>query len=165
MACGAGRGGENGTKTYVSMKRRRNSVGSRNYQRKKWNFPCFFFSKNIYHSEKTIKTTAAAAGGGGSTAAHFFWIPFIKTCPPDKLHNGFGFVVQFLVGIRYLSCRQGGKFWKKGIQNVTGSGFAQTHREVNRLTAMVSYMRPLFFWASYELNNFSNFCPLSTFDS
>jgi hypothetical protein len=36
---------------------------------------------------------------------------------------------------------------------------------LNRLTAMVEYLRPLFFWASYELNNFSNFCPLSTFDS
>jgi hypothetical protein len=30
---------------------------------------------------------------------------FIKTCPPDKLHNGFYFVVQFRVGIRYLSVR------------------------------------------------------------
>jgi hypothetical protein len=30
---------------------------------------------------------------------------------------------------------------------------------------MVSYMRPLFLLASYELNKFSNFCPLSTFDS
>jgi hypothetical protein len=35
----------------------------------------------------------------------------------------------------------------------------------NRLTAMVAYLRPLFFLASYELNNFLNFCPLSTFDS
>jgi len=34
---------------------------------------------------------------------------FIKTRPPDKLHNGFGFVIQFLVGIRYVIC-QGGEF-------------------------------------------------------
>jgi hypothetical protein len=34
---------------------------------------------------------------------------FIKTRPHDKLHNGFGFVVQFRVGIRYAIC-QGGEF-------------------------------------------------------
>jgi prenyltransferase beta subunit len=34
---------------------------------------------------------------------------FIKTCPPDKLHNRFGFVIQFRVGIRYLKC-EGGEF-------------------------------------------------------
>jgi hypothetical protein len=36
---------------------------------------------------------------------------------------------------------------------------------LNSLTAMVAYLRPLFFRASCELNNFSNFCPLTTFDS
>jgi len=34
---------------------------------------------------------------------------FIKTRPPDKLHNGFVFVIQFRVGIRYVIC-QGGEF-------------------------------------------------------
>jgi hypothetical protein len=34
---------------------------------------------------------------------------FTKTRPPDKLHSGFGFVVQFRVGIRYVIC-QGGEF-------------------------------------------------------
>ncbi len=34
---------------------------------------------------------------------------FIKTRPLDKLHNGFGFVVQFRVGICYVIC-QGGEF-------------------------------------------------------
>jgi hypothetical protein len=34
---------------------------------------------------------------------------FIKTCLPDKLHNGFGFVIQFRVGIRYRKC-EGGEF-------------------------------------------------------
>jgi hypothetical protein len=34
-----------------------------------------------------------------------------------------------------------------------------------RLTAMVADMQPLYFWASYKLNKFSNFFPLSTFDS
>ena len=34
---------------------------------------------------------------------------FIKTRPPDKLHNGFGFVIQFSVGICYVIC-QGGEF-------------------------------------------------------
>jgi hypothetical protein len=37
--------------------------------------------------------------------------------------------------------------------------------DLNSLTAMVAYLRPLFFRASSLLNNFSNFCPLSTFDS
>ena len=37
---------------------------------------------------------------------------FIKTRPPDKLHNGFGFVIQFRVGIRYVIC-QGGNFFRK----------------------------------------------------
>jgi hypothetical protein len=53
-----------------------------------------------------------AVGGRGisTTSRHIsFEFLFIKTCPPDKLHYGFGFVVQFGVGIRYLSC-QGGKF-------------------------------------------------------
>jgi len=36
---------------------------------------------------------------------------------------------------------------------------------INRLTAMVAYLRPLFFRASCKLKKFSNFCPLSTFDS
>jgi hypothetical protein len=36
---------------------------------------------------------------------------------------------------------------------------------INSLTAMVSYMRLFFFWAFNELNKFSIFCPLSTFDS
>ena len=36
---------------------------------------------------------------------------------------------------------------------------------LNRLTAMVAYLRPLFFRASCKLNEFSNFCPMSTFDS
>ncbi len=35
----------------------------------------------------------------------------------------------------------------------------------NSLTAMGSYKSPIIFWASCELNNFSNFCPLSTFVS
>jgi hypothetical protein len=30
-------------------------------------------------------------------------ILFIKTRPPDKLHNGFGFFIQFRVGIPILS--------------------------------------------------------------
>jgi hypothetical protein len=34
---------------------------------------------------------------------------FIKTCPPDKLHNGLCFVIQFRFGIRYLKC-EGGEF-------------------------------------------------------
>jgi hypothetical protein len=37
--------------------------------------------------------------------------------------------------------------------------------DFNRLIAMVAYLRPPFFLASYELNKFSNFCSLSTFDS
>jgi hypothetical protein len=44
---------------------------------------------------------------------------FIKTCPPDKLHKGFGFVIQFRVGIRYVIC-QGVEFWEKGIQKKFG---------------------------------------------
>ena len=35
----------------------------------------------------------------------------------------------------------------------------------NRNTTMGAYMRPSLFWASWLLNNFSNFCPLTTFDS
>ncbi len=46
---------------------------------------------------------------------------FIKTCPPDKLHNGFGFVIQFRIGIRYVIC-QGGEFDKKEFKrNLVGS--------------------------------------------
>ncbi len=37
--------------------------------------------------------------------------------------------------------------------------------DVNSLTAVVAYLRPLFFRALSLLNNFSNFCPLSMFDS
>ncbi len=36
---------------------------------------------------------------------------------------------------------------------------------LNSLTPMVAYMRPSFWRASFELSNFSNFCPLTTFDS
>ncbi len=44
--------------------------------------------------------------GISNTSRHIsFEFLFIKTCPPDKLHNGFCFVVQFRVGIRYLSCK------------------------------------------------------------
>jgi hypothetical protein len=35
---------------------------------------------------------------------------FIKTRPPDTLHIGFVFIIQFRVGIRYVMC-QGGEFW------------------------------------------------------
>ena len=46
---------------------------------------------------------------------------FIKTRPPDKLHNGFGFVIQFRVGIRYVICR-GASFEKKEFKrNLAGS--------------------------------------------
>ena len=40
---------------------------------------------------------------------------------------------------------------------------AQWGKNLNSLTAMVAYLRPLFFQASSLLNNFLNFCPLSTF--
>jgi hypothetical protein len=46
---------------------------------------------------------------------------FIKTRPPDKLHNGFGFVIQFRVGICYVIC-QGASFEKKEFKrNLAGS--------------------------------------------
>ena len=46
---------------------------------------------------------------------------FIKTRPPDKLHNGFVFVIQFRVGIRYL-CVRGASFDKKEFKtNLAGS--------------------------------------------
>jgi len=35
--------------------------------------------------------------------------------PHHNLHNGFGFVIQFCVGIRYVIC-QGGEFDKKEIK-------------------------------------------------
>jgi hypothetical protein len=38
-------------------------------------------------------------------------------------------------------------------------------RDFNRNTTMVADMWPPLFWASWLLNNFSNFCPLTTFDS
>jgi hypothetical protein len=37
--------------------------------------------------------------------------------------------------------------------------------QINRNTTMVTDMRPLLFWALWLLNNFSNFCPLTTFDT
>ena len=43
--------------------------------------------------------------------------------------------------------------------------FRMVRLTFNRLTAMVPYMEPLYFWALCEVNKFSNFCPLSTFDS
>ena len=43
--------------------------------------------------------------------------------------------------------------------------FNLTLKMLNRLTAMVAYLRPLFFLALFEPNRFSNFCLLSTFDS
>jgi hypothetical protein len=36
---------------------------------------------------------------------------------------------------------------------------------VNRITATGAYMRHRFSWASFKLNNFSNFCPFAMFDS
>jgi hypothetical protein len=48
---------------------------------------------------------------------------FIKTCPPNKLHNRCGFVIKFRDGIRYLSC-QGASFDKKEFKrNLAGSGY------------------------------------------
>ncbi len=38
-------------------------------------------------------------------------------------------------------------------------------QDLNSLTPMVAYMQPFFQQASFELNSFSNFCPLTTFDS
>ena len=49
-------------------------------------------------------------GIGNTSRQISFEFLFIKTRPPNKLHYGFGFVVQFRVGIWYLNC-QGGKFW------------------------------------------------------
>jgi hypothetical protein len=39
------------------------------------------------------------------------------------------------------------------------------HKLINRITATGAYMRHRFSWASFKLNNFSNFCPFATFDS
>jgi hypothetical protein len=52
-----------------------------------------------------------------------------------------------------------------GNHFLTGAFAEGVGKVLNSLTAMVSYMRPLFFRASSLLNNFSNFRPLSTFDS
>jgi hypothetical protein len=54
----------------------------------------------IYCIDRGLRTTSRQIS---------FEFLFIKTCPPDKLHNGFGFVIQFRVGIRYLKC-EGGEF-------------------------------------------------------
>ena len=54
----------------------------------------------MYRIDQGLRTTSRQIS---------FEFLFIKTCPPDKLHNGFGFVIQFRVGIRYLKC-EGGEF-------------------------------------------------------
>jgi len=62
--------------------------------------------------EVSIVLSYRRSRGIGNTSRHIsFEFLFIKTCPPDKLHNGFGFVVQFSVEIRNVIC-QGGKFCK-----------------------------------------------------
>jgi hypothetical protein len=53
-----------------------------------------------YRIDRGIRTTSRQIS---------FEFLFIKTRPLDKLPNGFGFVVQFRVGIRYVIC-QGGEF-------------------------------------------------------
>jgi len=57
-----------------------------------------------------------------NTSCHIsFEFLFIISCPPDKLHNGFGFVVQFRIGICHVIC-QGASFDKKEFKkNVAGS--------------------------------------------
>ena len=65
-----------------------------------------------YRIDRGIRTTSRQIS---------FEFLFIKTCPPDKLHNGFGFVIQFRVGIRYLKCG-GASFDKKEFnRNLAGS--------------------------------------------
>jgi hypothetical protein len=43
---------------------------------------------------------------------------FIKTLPPDKLHIGFGFVIQFRVRIRYVICQGGNCFRKRNSKEI-----------------------------------------------
>jgi len=57
-------------------------------------------NKHDYRKDRGLRTTSRQIS---------FEFLFIKTYPPDKLHNGFSFVIQFRIGIWYLSC-QGGVF-------------------------------------------------------
>ena len=60
---------------------------------------------------------------------------------PDKLHNGFGFVVQFRVGIWYLSCQGRGQvlikrnskeMWREVVHLVLFGGKKKVRQEFRR---------------------------------
>jgi len=62
------------------------------------------------YANEVVKLSYRRSRGIRNTSRHIsFEFLFIKTCPPDKLHNGFGFVVQFRVRIRHVIICQGGK--------------------------------------------------------
>jgi hypothetical protein len=66
--------------------------------------------ETVLHTHESVLFSSTIDRGLRTTSRQIsFEFLFIKTCPPDKLHNGFGFVIQFRVGIRYLKC-EGGEF-------------------------------------------------------
>jgi hypothetical protein len=80
---------------------------------------------------------------------------FIKTLPPDKLHIGFGFVIQFRVRIRYVICQGGNCFRKRNSKEIwrevsliprptTSQKHRARHLRVCRSQKGGSYMLP--FW-------------------
>jgi len=72
--------------------------------------------------------------------------------------NNFGVLRDFGGGL-VLSPANGAKYVsQRRTTSLLRSGF-------NSLTFVGPYMGPICFWASCELNNFSNFCPQSTFNS
>ena len=79
---------------------------------------------NHFSGTKHVPTYLTYRPGGDETLpAKFLLNSFLsKLAPPDKLHNGFGFVIQFSVGIRYVIICQGGEFDKKEFKrNLAGS--------------------------------------------
>ena len=74
----------------------------------------------------------------------FFEFLFIKTCPADKLHNRFGFVIQFCVGSVMKSVRAGGHHLPALIYSFSGEKkinkfyFRTKHR--TRKNSSVSYI-------------------------
>jgi hypothetical protein len=61
-------------------------------------------------STGTSQTTTIDRGIRDTSRQISFEFLFLKTCPPDKLHNGFRRGIEWRNQTRYVIC-QGGKFW------------------------------------------------------